>query len=522
MTDKLMRGFDRNNLSLREGSGVLFRRKALIVTAFLFIALATAAVTLLLPNKYESRMKILVKNMRVDVAITPERTNGASGSAPENEVGESQINSEIELLTSKDLLEQIVKECGLAKPESSLFSRGTTTEAVRTEKAVNQLAKDLAIAPVKKANIISISYSSNSPELSAAVLRKLGELYLEKHLKLHRPPGTYEFFKTRADEYEKQLRQAEAHLSAFQQNQNLVVLSQQKDLTLQKTADAKSKMLEAEALVSETANRIQRVQQQLKAVAPRVVTQSRSLPNQYSAERLNTMIVELRNKRTQLLTKFRPEDRFVQEVDQQIRTTTEALERASGQTALEQSTDLNPLRQTLETELSRARLDHAGAEARRAALTGQLKQYQDGLKKLEGATTEHDDLQRQMKEAEENYQLYAKKREEARIADEMDQQKITNVSIAEAPSVAQIPTSPNRPMNLIIGVLLAAFVALGSAFSAELFSDTVHTPRQLEALTGITVLATVPTDRRRMFSRQTKSLPAAKGVPDKAIVEASS
>src|SRR2546422_711579 len=318
MTDKLMRGFDRNNLSLREGSGVLFRRRALIVTAFLIIALATAAVTFLLPNKYESRMKILVKNMRVDVAITPERTNGASGSAPENEVGEAQINSEIELLTSKDLLEQIVKECGLAKPESSLFSRGTTIEAVRTEKAVNQLAKDLAIAPVKKANIISISYSSNSPELSAAVLRKLGELYLEKHLKLHRPPGTYEFFKTRADEYQKQLRQAEARLSAFQQNQNLVVLSQQTDLTLQKTADAKSKMLEAEALVSETANRIQRVQQQLKAVAPRVVTQSRSLPNQYSAERLNTMIVELRNKRTQLLTKFRPEDRFVQEVDQQI------------------------------------------------------------------------------------------------------------------------------------------------------------------------------------------------------------
>ena len=522
MKAELVRGFDRNNLSLREGSGVLFRRKALIVTAFLTIALATAAVTFLLPNKYESRMKILVKNMRVDVAITPERTNGTSGPVLENEVGEAQINSEIELLTSKDLLEQIVKECGLAKPESTRFWRGATTEAMRTEKAVNELAKDLTITPVKKANIISISYSSGSPDLSAAVLHKLGELYLEKHLKLHRPPGTFEFFKTRAEEYEKQLRQAEARLSAFQQNKNLVVLSQQKDLTLQKTADAKSKMLEAEAMISETGNRIQRVQQQLAAVAPRVITQSRSLPNQYSAERLNTMIVELRNKRTQLLTKFRPEDRFVQEVDQQIRTTTEALERASRQTAIEQATDLNPLRQVLETELSRARLDHAGAEARRTALAGQLQQYQDGLKKLEGATTEHDDLQRQMKEAEENYQLYAKKREEARIADEMDQQKITNVSIAEAPAVAQIPTSPNRPLNLIVGVLLAAFIGVGSAFSAELFSDTVHTPRQLEALTGITVLATMPKNRQRLLSRKTRALPAPGGVAERVVSEASS
>ena len=34
-------------------------------------------VTYLLPNKYESRMKILVKNQRVDVAITPQATGGA-------------------------------------------------------------------------------------------------------------------------------------------------------------------------------------------------------------------------------------------------------------------------------------------------------------------------------------------------------------------------------------------------------------------------------------------------------------
>jgi uncharacterized protein involved in exopolysaccharide biosynthesis len=509
MKTELTRGFDRTNLSLREGSGVLFRRKAMIITAFLAIALATAAVTFLLPNKYESRMKILVKNMRVDVAITTERTTGGTGLATENEVGEAQINSEIELLTSKDLLEQVVKECGLAKPAPSLFSRAVPTEAVSIERAVNQLAKDLTITPVKKSNLISLSYASNSPEVSAAVLRKVGDLYLEKHLKLHRPPGTYEFFKTRAAEYEKQLRAAEARLSSFQQDKNLVVLSQQKDLTLQKTADAKSKMLEAEAMVSETANRIQRVQQQLAAVAPRIITQSRTLPNQYSAERLNTMIVELRNKRTQLLTKFRPEDRFVKEVDQQIRTTADALERATKQTATEQSTDLNPLRQILETELSRARLDHAGAEARRTALAGQLQQYQEGLKKLESATTEHDDLQRQTKEAEENYQLYAKKREESRIADEMDQQKITNVSIAEAPAVAHIPSTPNRPLNLIVGVLLAAFVGLGCAFSAELFSDSFHTPRQLEAMTGITVLATVPNDRRRLLTRKPKALPAA-------------
>ena len=377
-------------------------------------------------------------------------------------------------------------------------------EAVRVEGAINRLTKDLSITPVRKANIITVSYSSNSAQLSAAVLKKVGDLYLEKHLKLNHPAGASDFFKDKADEYEAQLKLSEQQLTDFQQSNNLVVLSQQKELTLQKTAEAKAKMLEADASLSEATNRIGRVEQQLAAIPKRIVTQSRQLPNQYSAERLNTMIVELQNKRTQLLTKFRPEDRLVREVDEQIRTTRDALSHAEQKTSVEEATDLNPLRQTLETELSRARLDQAGAKARRDTLAGQLQQYDASLRKLEGDTAKHDDLQREKKEAADNYQLYAKKREEARIADELDRQKITNVSIAEAATAAQIPSSPNRPVNLILGIVLAGVLTLGSVFSAEMLSDAVHTPRQLEALTGAMVLATVPENSRRMVLRSNR------------------
>ena len=283
-----------------------------------------------------------------------------------------------------------------------------------------------------------------------------------------------------------------------------MVLSQQKDLTLQKTAEAKAKMLEADTALSEATNRIDRVEQQLAAIPKRIVTQSKQLPNQYSAERLNTMIVEMQNKRTQLLTKYRPDDRLVREVDEQIRTTRDALAHAEQKTSVEEATDLNPLRQTLEAELSRARLDQAGAKARRDTLAGQLQQYDASLKKLESNTAKHDDLQREKKEAEDNYQLYAKKREEARIADELDRQKITNVSIAEAATVSQLPSSPNRPVNLVLGIVLAGFLSLGCVFSAEMLSDAVHTPRQLEALTGATVLATVPENSRRVLLRNNR------------------
>ncbi|HSP63664.1 MAG TPA: Wzz/FepE/Etk N-terminal domain-containing protein, partial [Pyrinomonadaceae bacterium] len=293
MKGELTTGFGSSSISLRDGAGAMFRRKALVLLTFFTVVLGTAIVTYLLPNKYESRMKILVKNQRVDVAITPEAT---AAPAVESEVSESQINSEIELLTSRDLLTQVVTECGLAQFETGWFGK-PAPEATRVETATTRLSKDLGIAPVKKANIISVSYSTNSPELAAAVLKKLGDLYFEKHLKLHHPTGASDFFKDKADEYASQLKQAENRLADFQQNNNLVVLSQQKDLTLQKTADAKSKLLESEAAYNEATNRIKRVEQQLAATARRVTTQSRTLPNQYSAERLNTMMVELQNRR---------------------------------------------------------------------------------------------------------------------------------------------------------------------------------------------------------------------------------
>src|SRR5204862_191449 len=143
--------------------------------------------------------KILVKNLRNDVPITPEATIGANAPAPDGDVSENQVNSEIELLTSKDLLNQVVVECGLHQRPLSLLQRiglkdSPRTDAARAEQASERLAKDLVVSPAKKANIIEITYASSVPETAAKVLRKLGELYQEKHLKLHRPPGTYEFF----------------------------------------------------------------------------------------------------------------------------------------------------------------------------------------------------------------------------------------------------------------------------------------------------------------------------------------
>src|SRR6476469_1832894 len=112
MRPQLTTGYGKHPIRLRDGASAVFRRRGLILFTFLAVIAGTILVTLLLPNRYESRMKILVKNQRVDVAITPEATSGVNAPAIDNEVSENQINSEIELLTSKDILTEIVKTTG--------------------------------------------------------------------------------------------------------------------------------------------------------------------------------------------------------------------------------------------------------------------------------------------------------------------------------------------------------------------------------------------------------------------------
>src|ERR1035438_1139793 len=100
-------------VSRQEIGAILRRRRALILGVFIVVSAAVVAGTFLMPKQYESRMKILVKNERADPIVSA----APSASDSHGEVGEAQINSEIELLDSDDLLTQVVQRCGLASLE---------------------------------------------------------------------------------------------------------------------------------------------------------------------------------------------------------------------------------------------------------------------------------------------------------------------------------------------------------------------------------------------------------------------
>ena len=152
----------------------------------------------------------------------------------------------------------------------------------------------------------------------------------------------------------------------------------------------------------------------------------------------------------------------------------------------------------MESELTKARVEQTGRFALRSNLESQVLQYQDQLGKLKGATTTYDDLSSEVKKADETYQLYAQKQEESRISDELDKQKISNVAIAEAATVPRVPNKTNRPLTILLGLGMGLVLGIGCAIAAEFFRETIHTPHELETLTGLPVIATVPINSKRL------------------------
>src|ERR1700735_1363253 len=100
------------DITLRDVLTPVFRQRRLAVTIFVGIFAGAILSALLLPPRYEAEMKILVNQDRVDPVITSD-TDIQRGSTAISTVSEEDLNSEVELLKSRDLLEKVVLASGL-------------------------------------------------------------------------------------------------------------------------------------------------------------------------------------------------------------------------------------------------------------------------------------------------------------------------------------------------------------------------------------------------------------------------
>jgi uncharacterized protein involved in exopolysaccharide biosynthesis len=464
-----------------------FRHRRLWFFTACIVFSASIAYILLRPRQYLSEMDILVQNTRGADQITPSRV---TGTITINGVTEEQINSEIQLLQSRNLASVVIDPQWDQRPAGSL----TTAEYRAHDKAIDKFEKHLSVELVRKSNVIHVAYAASDPGTANETLNRLLTAFLAKQREIAQPPGTAKFFAEEAARYKTELDQAQKELADYQQQHQLVSLEDTERVKTSEIDDAESELRSTDAEISELTQRIGTQEQQLKTIPARQATQQRVIPNDYSIERLNTMLAELENERTSLLTKFTPSDRLVEENGDKIANTRKALADAQQMTSNENASDVNPVWQAVTGSIIQSESEREAMRAREDALKRQIAGLRSNLDGIEGSTVAFNTLHQKVTDLENDYQLYTQKRDEAEIADAMNENRLLNVAVQQTPTYSVIPFHPKPVTDMILGGFTAIFLACFTVFFAEVGRDTFANAGELEAVSMFPVFATVPLD----------------------------
>jgi len=453
-------------LSLRDFLNIVFKHKVAIILLAVLIASTVTILTYLWPFTYEASSKILVKFERGAVSLSPVSPSPAAPLTMRRM--EEDIRSEIEILNNKYLIEWVVRnlwddftKLPIEKPESlwgkvkiSLkkallwmrdqiygigYSLDLTEKLSPFEAQVNSVQKNLKIDAIRDSNVIEVKFRSWYPELSAKVVNKLTDFYLEQHIKVHKTPRAHEFFTDQKQLLETSLRRVEEELKNFKQQWSISSMDSQKKLLLENFS----------ALMFDHKN----IQSEMMETKERVDWLKNKLSQRTNYKQPETMPPAMLGA-----------DTVYKELEKEMLVRQSALEGL------------------------KAKSDEQGKN---------LEYYRSMIRTLDEKEMELKRMERELGIVEENYKRYLTRLEDARVSDAMDLERISNVSVIEPATVPVSPIRrvsfiPNRVLHIAVGIIVGMIVGLVYAFLAEHLDHTFNSKEEVEQILNIPCLASIP------------------------------
>ncbi len=463
--------------SLRDFLHVIFKRKNQILLFFAVTVCTVVIGTFVIRPVYEAKAQILVKMGRENLYIPPNSTN----SQIVNFNRDNQLNSEIELLKSRSLAENVIKSLG---PETIYKNK-------KYQDTVLKFQKSLSVEGIKKSDVISVSYKHKNPETAALIVNTLANAYLDEHLLVHKNPQSFNFFEDQSQVLKTKLEQSEAALETFKKQNHVTHLDEQQKLLLIHIADLNAELNRTLSQEAETRNRILQIRQQLDKT-PETISQGKEVDhNPYLISNLEARLVELQLKEKKLLMKYTPQSRLVKNVKEEIQMVQEKLAQNDKKQYGKSRVGLNITYQHLQEELFQNQAEDKALAAKREIQNTQLTNYQGKLEQLNQMEVKLNQLEQSVDVNRQNYRLYLAKFEESRISDAMDNKKMANVSLMQSAFTPLKPVSPKVLLNIVLAIFLGGFGGLGLAFFGEYLDDSLEKPEDVEKALQLPVLASI-------------------------------
>jgi uncharacterized protein involved in exopolysaccharide biosynthesis len=424
------------------------------------------------PRTYASQAKLLVRLGRDNATLDPTATLGQSPVVAVPPSLENHINSVIEVMRSRALLEQVADALGpevildQEPPDKKRPSTTATDESkLRCAQAVKRLNRLLQVEAVKKSNVIAITYEAPTRELAQAVVTKLVDLSLEFHLLHNRTPRAPQFLAEQVGHLEKELAASEKALKELKDKTGLVAPDGQRQALVARLARLEDELIQAQTELAAHEAEVTQLQKRLESLPATEESSRTRLPNQ-AADTMRGQLFALQVEESKLLTRYPTDSPEIQQLRKQI---TEAQSVLAREEANREQVTMSPSRAYEEIRLALLKQEPtlASLRAKIAALRGHLLKERAAAQVLNEGLLAVSRQERIVQLQDSLYRKYADSVEQARIDKALTQERISNISIVQPATFELEPVRPRLGVILGGGFLLALLSSLGLALLAE-------------------------------------------------------
>ena len=470
-------------ISAPEILAIAFRQRVKIMLAFLIpLTLAVAALIIMTPI-YRAETSLIVKTGREYMA----GVQGESSTSAPTSTKQEEVNSEIAIMTNREVIEKVINTIGLKNLYPSIVENPPWTGTVM-DAAVVKFGKDLNVDAVKLSNVIDVSFDHKDRQLATRVLNTLIATFQAKHAEV--------YVGNRAAAYEDGMRQDLADLDKLQKEREQIKLDNHVYDIDQQRAAYISQLVDAENHLQELTNQTTTLQTRIDYLTkargglPNTISSTNTMTNDEMAYAQNALS-DLKRTETGLLARYSSNHPQVQQVEAEIRTLQGRIN--SMQNAFTSvKTDPDPLAQQVDQELVQDRAELAPLAAETAsyqALKDSLKAQLGGLEsadsQLRAVEAKIDNLNENLKALRANY-------EQARALDDMDKARVVSVSQIGPAMASEKPVKPQKLLFIGAGLMIGMIFAVGVIIFAIVTNNTFITIESVERVLQLPVLMAVP------------------------------
>lgn len=214
--------------NLRGIMTVLFRQKFRFLTVFCLICLCGALYVGQIQKFYEAHGSFLVKFGQNAV---PDLNRNTQGSADYSQQHDEIIQSNVKILQSDGLLNDVVAKVGIAKLYPDLAS-SKAAPAIINQTAVEHAGKDLKVWTDSKSNVIELSVRNKDPIVATEFAKTLMDMFSIRQSEVYSSPHT-NFLKQQIDDAKAQLDKSQDTFKSYKQELEISDLDEEMSQLLQ-------------------------------------------------------------------------------------------------------------------------------------------------------------------------------------------------------------------------------------------------------------------------------------------------